>query len=863
MLAAQVRIVQLITAYRRLGHLAANTDPLGRKRDLVIEELEPSHWGLLESDMDRRFSTAAINGPSTMTLRELISFLQDTYTRTIGCEFMHINNVGAKRWLQMRCEKTRNFCELDRETQLFILQQLGAAEAFEEFLQIKFLGAKRFSLEGAESLLPLLWMIIEETTQRGVREVVMGMAHRGRLNVLANLGSKNRITIFEEFSDTNAESYVGRGDVKYHLGCRNTITTRQGHELDFTLTFNPSHLEAINPVVEGVARARQDVLGEQGQAEVLPILIHGDAAFIGQGLVAETLNLMRLPGYGTGGTIHIVVNNQIGFTTDPVDSRSSIYCSDIAKMLDVPIFHVNGEDPEAVVQVSRIAAEYRQKFKQDVVIDMYAFRRYGHNEADEPRFTQPMMYDVIAKHPDVHVIYGQRLSQRGLVSIEEVTEISKRQKELLGNELEILKKRTNPKVPTSVEQVDLQQLDSFYVWDAQVPEAETRISDEVFEHVMKGLNTWPDGFKAHRVLQRLRDSRLGMLKGEPSIDWGTGELLAYGALVLEGHPVRVSGQDAQRGTFSHRHAVLHDQNNGATYFPLEHLSPEQAKIEIINSPLSEAAALGFEFGYSLSRPKMLVAWEAQFGDFANGAQVIIDQFISASEDKWEQRAPLVMLLPHGYEGQGPEHSSARLERYLQLCADDNIQVVNLTTPAQIFHALRRQILRDFNKPLIVMTPKSLLRHRKATSSREDFTRGRFQRVIPDTSELAVGAKLAIVCSGKIYYDLVTRRDNTGERVAVVRLEQLHPFPKAEFSAALTGALPNLEEIVWCQEEPQNMGAFHYLLPRILEMFGSGPRFRWVHRNASASPATGSPRAHRLEQADIVQRAFGTPAPALL
>ena len=862
-LTSQVRIVELINAYRTYGHLKARLDPLGLANRNPPPELDPSYWGFTAADMARTFSTAALHGPQSMTLRQLVAFLEDTYSRSIGAEFKHISNAKVQDWIQERCERTRNHYDLDPATQGFVLEKLCAAEALEDFINLKFRGSKRFSLQGAESLIPMLAVMVEEAGQHGVREIVLGMPHRGRLNVLVNIFQMSAKTLFSKFEDKSGERWVGRGDVKYHLGQSADITTRFGDELHLSLTFNPSHLEAINPVVLGRARAKQDRIGDTQGERVLPVLIHGDAAFAGQGLVAETLNLMALKGYDVGGSLHIIVNNQIGFTTLPEDSRSAPYCTDIAKMIEVPIFHVNGEDPEAVVQVMKMAADYRQTFGQDVIIDMYCFRRFGHNESDEPTFTQPKMYETIDAHPSVHRVYGQHLAKRGQLTVDAVEAISQRQHTMLDQALR-----------------ELQTESAYYaeapafggVWqgytggpDREAAEAPTAVTPERARQVLDGLTGWPEGFTPHRKIGRLIQRRRDIMAGTQPLDWAAGEALAFGTLLLEGHPVRVSGQDSCRGTFSHRHAVLTDPGTGDTHTQLAHLSNDQARLDMINSPLSEAGVLGFEFGYAMDMPEALVIWEAQFGDFANGAQVMIDQFLSASEDKWNRLSAVTLFLPHGYEGQGPEHSSARLERFLQLCAEDNIQVANPTTPAQLFHLLRRQVRRRWRKPLIVMTPKSLLRHRLATSPLEDITSGGFERVVPDREVDPKTVRRAVLCSGKVYYDLYERRAalaaeaRTPGNTALLRLELIYPFPDIELREIIAG-MPELDELVICQEEPRNMGSFAFLFPLLGELFAQdGPALRWVSRPESASPATGSAHAHGIEQNALLANALPAPS----
>ncbi len=844
--AKQVRIGQVVNAFRVHGHRRAHLDPLGLAARPTLSVLAPETWGFTQEDLDQTFSTASLFGPQSMTLRALLSFLDETYCRTIGCEVMHLSDLEARDWLLERCESTRNHCDLDTDTQRFILEELCAAEAFETFLHTKFIGAKRFSLEGGEALLPMLSLLMDEAAQHGARAFVLGMAHRGRLNVLVNLGCKARQQVFREFADLQPQAFLGRGDVKYHLGCRHQLATRSGHLVDFTLTFNPSHLEFINPVVEGIARARQD-LSPGGAHRVVPVLIHGDAAFIGQGVVAETLNLMHLEGYRTGGTLHIVINNQLGFTTDPRDSRSSAYCTDIAKMNEVPVFHVNGEDPEAVVHVSRIAAAFRQRFARDVIIDLVCFRRYGHNESDEPRFTQPLLYRAIEAHPKVHMVYRDHLARQGRVAVDPA-EILARQQAMLEAELQaaLAETRPGPQAPLPCGS------DADHLWDACVPEVATAVAAPEISALLTHLATVPAGFKAHRVVQRVADQRQRARDEGLPLDWATAELLAYGSLLRAGYAVRLSGQDVQRGTFSHRHAVWIDQESEGRHIPLAQLGAGQGPFRVFNSPLSEAGVLGFEFGYAAEGSQTLVVWEAQFGDFANGAQVITDQFISASEDKWGILSPVVLLLPHGYEGQGPDHSSARLERFLQLCAEDNIQVCNLTTPAQFFHALRRQVLRPFPKPLVVMSPKSLLRHKEAVSPWEAFTEAGFARVLGDEHVEADAVRRVVLCSGHVYYDLLeARRDHRRHDVALVRLEQLYPFP-AEALRAAVARFPRREQVVWCQEEPQNMGAYSFLLSRLPAI---SPEIQWVSREASASTATGSPKAHRIEQEALVREAL--------
>ncbi|MCB9729637.1 MAG: 2-oxoglutarate dehydrogenase E1 component [Deltaproteobacteria bacterium] len=858
---AQGHIFQLINAYRVRGHLAARLDPLGLWKRPEHPELDPFYWGFTEADLDRTFSTVFLKGPDRLTLRDLVAHLRETYSRTIGVEFMHIHDTRIKEWLQERFERTRNHCRLDRDTMVFILEKLTSAEAFEDFLHTKYRGSKRFSLQGAESIIPTLALMIEDAGRIGVREIVMGMAHRGRLNVLVNILGKEPRWVFREFDDPDPQGMFGRGDVKYHLGHSSDVATRFGDTVHLSLTFNPSHLEAVNPVVIGRVRAKQDRHGDVERARILPVLIHGDAAFAGQGVVAETFNMMALDAYGVGGTIHLVINNQIGFTTDPAEGRSTQYCTALARMVGCPIIHVNGEDPEAVIHAAQVATEYRQTFHRDIVIDMYCFRRFGHNEGDEPTFTQPVMYREIAAHPAVHEVYGKMLVKRGVVEPGLAEEIFARKQQELDEGLEIARAERDKAHQPAAGRAGAWTGRYFGGPDAEVPEVDTALSEERFCDLVRGIVRVPDGFHVHPKLERLLAKRAEVLEDPESLlDWGMGELLAYASLVTEGQPVRMSGQDVQRGTFSHRHAVLTDIETSARYSPLDHLAEDQARFEIYNSLLSEMGVLGFEFGFSLDRPEGIVIWEAQFGDFVNGAQVIIDQFISASEDKWNRLSGLTMLLPHGYEGQGPEHSSARLERFLQLCAEDNMQVANVTTPSQMFHMLRRQALRPWRKPLIVMTPKSLLRHKLATSTMGEFTSGSFKRVIGEERlDDLKAVDRAVLCSGKIYYDLLERREAVGDtRTALIRLEQFYPFPEAGLLEALAalGGKRGVRELIWCQEEPENMGARHFLYPHFARLFAKGPALRWVCRDPSASPATGSPKAHRIEQEALLDSIFG-------
>jgi len=848
----QERIDMLVRSYRVRGHMIAKLDPLGLAR-ADFPELDPAFYGFGPADMDRPFSARAFGGQATLTLREIVQKLKNTYCRSIGVQFMHIDNLQKKNWLQERMELSENRIVLSKREQLRILRRLTDAVMFEEFIQKKFLGSKSFSLEGSESLIPLLDLTLERAAEQGVDDAVFGMAHRGRLNVLTNILGKAPGRIFKEFADTEPEKYRGRGDVKYHLGHTSVFETSSGAKVNLSLCFNPSHLEFVNPVALGRVRARGDRAGDAMRRKSLSILIHGDASFAGQGVVFESLNLSELKGYTTGGALHVIVNNQIGFTTDPHDSRSSTYCTDVAKMLQIPIFHVNGEDPEAVAQVVNLALDFRQEFQTDVVIDMYGYRRRGHNEGDEPAFTQPVLYKAIRERKPVREGYLDHLLALGGVQREEADAIAEETRVRLEAELDSA--RNNGLKPAK---------DSLgTAWeglgggrDASVPELKAQNDSRRLGELLLATTKTPGGFAPHPTIERWLETRAKMASGEKPLDWGAGEALAFATLAVDGHRVRVTGQDCERGTFSHRHSVLHDVKTGAEHMPMAHLSPSQAPIEIINSPLSETAVLGFEYGYSLDWPDGLVIWEAQFGDFNNVAQVIVDQFLVSAEEKWQRLSGLVMLLPHGFEGQGPEHSSARLERFLQLCAEDNIQVVNLTTPAQIYHCLRRQVLRPWRKPLIVMSPKSLLRHPRAVSSLGELANGSFQRIIPDQWKgERKSVERVLLCSGKVYYELEEEREkrNRGD-VAILRVEQLYPLTTEALQAALApyGAKT---PVVWVQEEPENMGAWRHMLVHHGLELQKTRGFSGVCRPAAASPATGSPGAHKLEQQELLERAF--------
>jgi 2-oxoglutarate dehydrogenase E1 component len=854
-----IRALQLIRSYRVRGHLEADLDPLRLDKRGHHPELDYRSYGFIDADLDRPIFVNNLLGRECATLREIISILRETYCSKIGVEYMHIQDPAEKAWIQEKFEKPQSRPVLSADAQKEILRSLTKAETFERFLDRRYTGTKRFGIEGAESLMPALGEVLRRGSELGVREFVIGMPHRGRLNVLANFVGKPFTAIFSEFqgNSTNPEHVHGSGDVKYHLG---TSGDREvdGMTVHLSLAANPSHLEAVDPVVLGKVRAKQLQRGDTNRSQVASILMHGDAAFAGQGLVAESLELSDLVGFCTGGTIHIIVNNQIGFTTAPSSARSSPYPSDVAKGVQAPIFHVNGDDPEAVVEVARAAAEFRHGFKKDVVIDLFCYRRHGHNETDEPAFTQPVMYRTIARHPTTRQLYAKHLVEAGVLRDDEADEIATR---FLG-ELEIQFEAAKSYRPNKAD-----WLEGAWAGLEQAPDddrrGDTGVPGEKLREIGRSLVTVPEGFRLNPKIARQLEAKHAAIEAGEGIDWATAEALAIGSLCAEGTHVRLSGQDSGRGTFSQRHAVLVDQETEARYVPIDHVSAGQAPFEIIDSPLSEAAVVGFEYGYSLADPSTLVLWEAQFGDFANGAQVIIDQFLSSGEAKWLRMSGLVMLLPHGYEGQGPEHSSARIERYLQLCAEDNIQVCNLTSGANYFHALRRQIRRNFRKPLIVFTPKSLLRAREVTSRLDEMEPGSsFHRVIGETEQIASdeAVRRVVLCTGKVYFDLAKERTKSGnDRVALVRIEQLYPFPFSTLANVLQ-KYPSAE-IVWCQEEPQNMGAWNFLDRRIeqvlakIEVAARRPRF--VGRAEAASPATGLFRRHVEEQAHLVAEALAS------
>ncbi|MDN4490204.1 multifunctional oxoglutarate decarboxylase/oxoglutarate dehydrogenase thiamine pyrophosphate-binding subunit/dihydrolipoyllysine-residue succinyltransferase subunit [Demequina sp. SYSU T00068] len=849
--AKPARIAELIHAYRSRGHLMADVDPLS-SRPRKHPDLDVQTHGLTLWDLDRHYSTGGFAGHDRWKMRTVLSRLRDAYCRTIGLEYMHIADREQRSWFQERLE--HGYTKPSREEHLRILHRLNAAEAFEAFLQTKYVGQKRFSLEGGESLIPLLDEVMSAAAESGVHEVCIGMAHRGRLNVLANLAGKSYGQIFSEFEGTAVPGSVqGSGDVKYHLGTEGTFTAESGASTRVYLAANPSHLEAVNPVLEGIVRAKLDALGADPATDgypVLPILVHGDAAFAGQGIVQETLNLSQLRGYRTGGTVHVIINNQVGFTTGPENSRSTRYCTDIAKGFQVPIFHVNGDDPEACVRAARLAFEYRERFGRDVIVDMVCYRRRGHNEGDDPSMTQPRMYDLIEAKRSVRHLYTESLIRRGDITTEEAETVSKDY--LAQLERVFIETREGYQPRPDTESISGLELPSSQSSDAGVMVGwRTAVSASQVERIGRAHVRPPEGFTVHPKLGKLLEKREQM-STEGGIDWGYGEILAFGTLLQEGVPVRMAGQDSRRGTFVQRHAVYHDRRTGAEWTPLLYLSSDQARLHIFDSSLSEYACLGFEYGYSVERPDALVLWEAQFGDFVNGAQTIIDEFISAAEQKWAQSSSVVLLLPHGYEGQGPDHSSARVERFLQLCAEDNMVAAMPSTPASYFHLLRRQAYDRPRRPMVVFTPKSMLRLRAAQSEVEDFTTGTFQEVIPDTTVDPGGVDRVLICAGKVYYDLVAQRDKAGDTAtAILRFEQLYPLDHDAIKEALApfdGA-----EVLWVQEEPLNQGAWSKIslsLPQII-----GTTVGCVSRPASASPAAGQASRHAAEQAELVERAF--------
>ncbi|MEQ8718370.1 MAG: multifunctional oxoglutarate decarboxylase/oxoglutarate dehydrogenase thiamine pyrophosphate-binding subunit/dihydrolipoyllysine-residue succinyltransferase subunit [Acidimicrobiales bacterium] len=850
MLEKQVMVNTLVHMYRVRGHLIANLDPLGLKGRGMHAELDPATYGLTIWDLEREFlATGLLDSPhgddkERHQLADILKIVRDAYCRSIGVEYMHIQEYDEKRWIQQQVEGVDTSLELDEK--LHILDRLNAAEAFEKFLAAKYVGQKRFGLEGAESAIPILDALLGDAADAGLDSAVMGMAHRGRLNVLVNIVGKSFEKLFGEFEgQLDATSIQGSGDVKYHLGQTGTFRSRNDNEIRLDLAANPSHLEAVDPVVIGMARARLDELDNPPGDPVLPLLVHGDAAFAGQGVVAETLAMSQIPGYRVGGTVHLIVNNQVGFTTTPDAARSSTYATDVARMVQAPIFHVNGDDPEACVRVAHLAFEYRQRFRKDVVIDMWCYRRHGHNEGDDPSYTQPLMYRRIEEKRTVRELYVESLVARGDISSEEEEQAMESFRSLLQSKLEMTRDR--PDEPS----VQLRQPRPRGV----LPPAQTAVSREVLDRIYAALATVPDDFTVHPKLARQFETRDARFHDDEVADWAMGEAFAFGSLLLDGVSVRVAGQDSRRGTFSHRHSTLVDNRDETEYQPLTALAEPPTRFRIYDSLLSEYAALGFEYGYTVTDKNSLVVWEAQFGDFVNGAQIIIDQFIVAAEDKWKQTSGLVMLLPHGYEGQGPEHSSGRIERFLILCAEDNIQVAYPSTASQLFHVLRRQMVRDVRKPLVMFTPKSLLRARSAQSPLSEFTHGTFREVLPDPHAPEPETVERIVfCTGKVGHDAISERDESGAVAAVVRVEQLYPWPTGSVAEQLA-EYPNAREIVWLQEEPENMGAWNFVKGHLYGPYEDTHRIWRVSRAESGAPATGSARIHAAEQSDLLSRAF--------
>jgi len=849
----QVSVVHMISAYRQRGHQKASLDPLGLAEREHVSDLELGFYQLTAADFDTVFQAGTLHiGKADATLGEIHAALERTYCHTVGAEFMHIVQTSERHWIMQRMESVRSAPDYSPEVRRALLEHLISAEGLEKSLASKYPGTKRFGLEGGESLIPMLSEMVQRCGGYGAQEIVIGMAHRGRLNVLINILGKNPSELFAEFE--GRAQYTSSGDVKYHQGFSSNVMT-PGGEVHLALAFNPSHLEIVSPVVEGSVRARQERREDTTGDLVVPIVLHGDASFAGQGVVMETFQMSQTRAYRTGGTIHVVLNNQVGFTTSRRDdARSTEYCTDIAKMVQAPIFHVNGDDPEAVLFVTQLAVDYRREFHKDVVIDLVCYRRRGHNEADEPSVTQPLMYSRIRKHPTTRELYGQRLVKAGVIGADQVDALVERYREALD--------RGQPLVSSLVFEPDKAM---FVDWtpylghDWTLP-CDTRVDLQHLQALGHDCNRAPDGFPLQKQVAKILEDRRKMAAGAMAVNWGFAENLAYATLLAEGHPVRLTGQDVGRGTFSHRHAVLHNQKDGRTWVPLQHIGADQADFDIYDSLLSEEAVLAFEYGYATTQPQGLVIWEAQFGDFANGAQVVIDQFITSGEDKWSRLCGLTMLLPHGYEGQGPEHSSARLERFMQLCAQHNIQVCVPTTPAQVFHMLRRQAVRPLRIPLVVMSPKSLLRHKEATSTIEELAEGRFYNVLGEQDALPPeGVQRVILCSGKVYYDLVgARRERELDNIAIIRMEQLYPFPEAELLEVLA-AYPNIVDAVWCQEEPMNQGSWYasqHHMRRVIHRHKVDVYLRYVGREASASPAAGYMALHLEEQQKFIDEALG-------
>nr|NQU94361.1 2-oxoglutarate dehydrogenase E1 component [Bacteroidota bacterium] len=844
---SEFKMINLINGYRQRGHLFTLTNPV-RIRRSYKPTLDIENFGLSETDLDKKFAAGNEIGIGDATLKDIISHLNDTYCKSIGAEFMFIRDVEVLAWLRASMERTKNAMSFSKADKMYVLRNLTRAVNFEKFIHRRFPGQKRFSLEGAEALIPALDAIMEKGSELGTEEFIIGMPHRGRLNVLANIMRKSFSDIFSEFSGVEYEDETLLGDVKYHLGFSCDRTTTTGKKVKLTLSANPSHLETVGPVVEGIARAKIDDVYKGNYKKVAPILIHGDASIAAQGVVYEVAQMSQLPGYKTGGTIHIVVNNQIGFTTNYLDGRSSTYCTDVAKVIQSPVFHVNGDDVEALVYTIQFAMEFRDKFQRDVFIDLLCYRKYGHNEGDEPRFTQPLLYKSIETHPDPLEIYSKKLINEGVISVDELREMEHKTEQKLEKNLEESKiqHKTNIKF----------FLDEHWggIKKASIKDFEkspdTGVHKETLLQIAEKITSLPESKKFYRKITRLQNDRKKMVFEANSLDWAMGEMLAYGTLLLEGHAVRLSGQDSERGTFSHRHAVLTVDDSEEKYVPLKNISNKQAQFEVYNSLLSEYGVLGFEYGYALETPNNLTIWEAQFGDFNNGAQIIIDQYLSSAEDKWNVMNDLVMLLPHGYEGQGPEHSSARIERFLTLCAENNLQVVNCTTPANFFHVLRRQLYRDFRKPLIVFTPKSLLRHSRCVSPIEDFETGGFREVIDDNSADPEKISRIVFCSGKLYYELLEEKElNKLDYAAIIRVEQLYPLPEKQIKEIFL-KYEMARDYIWSQEEPINMGAWYFMAQYFPDV-----KLKVVARPASGSPATGSSKFHIIRQRKIIEKSF--------
>jgi len=853
----QVYVQQLIAAYRTLGSRWAQLDPLKRQERPQIPELEPAFYDLTEADMDMQFDAAGLFfGEERLSLREIIKGLRETYCGSVGIEYMYISDPAQKRWLEQRFESIRSAPNFSAATKKHILERLTAAETLEKYLHTRYVGQKRFSLEGGESVIACVDELIQRGGSHGAQEIVIGVAHRGRLNILVNVLGKMPKDLFAEFEGRHVDDLTS-GDVKYHKGFSSDVST-PGGPVHLSLAFNPSHLEIVDPVVEGSVLARQHRRGDKDGTQVMPILLHGDAAFAGQGVVMETLNLANTRGYGTGGTVHVVINNQIGFTTsDPRDSRSTLYCTDVAKMVEAPIFHVNGDDPEAVVLVTQLALDYRMQFRRNVVVDIVCFRKLGHNEQDTPSVTQPLMYKKISVHPGTRRLYADKLVAQAVIAEGDADALIKSMRAALdAGQLTVDPVISNFKSKYAVDWIP-------FLNRKWTDAADTAVALAELQRIAQRITAIPPEFKLHSLVEKVIADRRAMGEGRLPVDWGMAEHFAYATLVASGYGVRLSGQDSARGTFVHRHAVLHDQNrekwDSGIYIPLEHVSDTQAPFTVIDSVLSEEAVLGFEYGYSTAEPNALVIWEAQFGDFANGAQVVIDQFISSGESKWGRVCGLVMMLPHGYEGQGPEHSSARLERYLQLCAEHNMQVAVPSNAAQMFHLLRRQMIRQFRKPLVIMSPKSLLRHKEAMSPLADFAQGQFQTVIGEVEHVDPGlVKRVVCCSGKVYYDLVAeRRERAIKDIAIIRIEQLYPFPHKAFAAEMK-RYPHAAQVVWCQEEPQNQGAWYQTRHYFVENMREDQKLQYAGRPSSASPAVGYYAQHQEQQKALVAAALGKP-----